>query len=152
MSVTTARETRFRVLVFPCGTEIGLEIHRALCRSAHVEVFGANSLEPSHGPHVFRNYLPQLPFVHDPLFLTALVACLKEHRIDFLYPAHDDVALALARHANELPCAVIGSPRETCEICRSKSATYARLAGILPVPRLYGGPFSGLFEAGSGRG
>ena len=58
MSVTTARETRFRVLVFPCGTEIGLEIHRALCRSAHVEVFGANSLEPSHGPHVFRNYLP----------------------------------------------------------------------------------------------
>lgn len=140
MSVTPTRESRFRVLVFPCGTEIGLEIHRALCRSAHVEVFGANSLEPSHGPLVFKNYLPRLPFVDDPLFLSALVACLEEHRIDFLYPAHDDVALALARHAGELPCVVIGSARETCEICRSKSATYARLAGILPVPRLYGTP------------
>lgn len=140
MSVTPARESRFRVLVFPCGTEIGLEIHRALCRCTHVEVFGANSLEPSHGPFVFKNYLPRLPFVDDPLFLTALIACLKEHRIDFLYPAHDDVALALARHAGELPCAVIGSPRETCEMCRSKSATYARLAGTLPVPRLYGRP------------
>lgn len=146
-----------RVLAFPCGTEIGLEIHRALCRSAHVEIYGANSLEPNHGAYVFRHYTAPLPMVHDPLFLPGLRSRIEEHQIDFVYPAHDDVVLALSRHAADLPCEVIASPRETCETCRSKSATYARLAGLLPVPRVYdpldpGAPFPLFLKPDRGEG
>lgn len=126
-----------RVLIFPCGTEIGLEIHRSLSHSTHVEVYGANSIEPNHGAFVFKQYVGRLPLVYDPLFIPELKDCILKHEIDFVYPAHDDVALALSRHEAELGCAVIGSPRETCELCRSKSATYARFQGVLRTPAIY---------------
>lgn len=135
--MTPYGDPKTRILVFPCGTEIGLEIHRSLCRSRHLELFGANSVEPNHGAHLFRNYLPPLPMVYDPLFLPCLGALAVKHHIDFVYPAHDDVVLTLARHGNLPGCEVIAPSVETCELCRSKSTTYARLAGVLPVPRVY---------------
>lgn len=135
--MTTYGNDKPHVLVFPCGTEIGLEIHRSLCRDTHLELFGVNSVEPNHGAHVFRNYLPPLPMVHDPLFLPCLLELAGNHRIDFIYPAHDDVSLILARRGAPPGCEVISAPAETCELCRSKSATYARLAGVTPVPRLH---------------
>lgn len=128
---------KVNVLVFPCGTEIGLEIHRSLCFSTHIKVLGAHSVEPNHGAYVFEHYLPLLPMVQDPLFLGALKECLERHRIECIYPAHDDAVLELARRAQELNCTVIGSPKETCELCRSKSATYAKFRGSLPVPRQF---------------
>ena len=33
------------VLVFPCGSEIGLEINRALSQSKHFKIFGACDLK-----------------------------------------------------------------------------------------------------------
>jgi hypothetical protein len=131
------KDTKTRILIFPCGTEIGLEIHRSLSQSTHVETFGANSVEPNHGAFVFKNYGPLLPLAYDPLFLPQMFSYVKEHGIDYVYPAHDDVLLTLARHAADLGCDIIGPPCETCELFRSKSATYARFAGLIPVPRLY---------------
>lgn len=135
--MTLVLERKMRVLVFPCGTEIGLEIHRSLCQSSHAELFGANSVEPNHGAFVFKNYGPLFPMVYDPLFLPEIISFVKEHHIDFIYPAHDDVHLVLSRHAEDLGCELIGAPRETCELCRSKAATYARFAKGIPVPALY---------------
>jgi len=102
-----------------------------------VEVFGANSVAPNHGAFVFKNYGPLLPLVYDPLFLPQMFSHVKEHGIEYVYPAHDDVLITLSRHAADLGCAVIGSPCQTCELLRSKSATYARFSGLIPVPRLY---------------
>ena len=102
-----------------------------------MEVFGANSVAPNHGAFVFKNYGPLLPLVYDPLFLPQMFSHVKEHGIEYVYPAHDDVLITLSRHAADLGCAVIGSPCQTCELLRSKSATYARFSGLIPVPRLY---------------
>lgn len=125
------------VLVFPCGTEIGLEIHRALCQSTHVTLIGASSIVSNHGAHVFDHYIDDIPFVDDPAFISHLNALVQQHAVDFIFPAHDDVVMALSRRASELACTVIGSPAATCSLCRSKSATYARLSELLPVPKLY---------------
>ncbi|NLV43711.1 MAG: ATP-grasp domain-containing protein [Candidatus Hydrogenedentes bacterium] len=135
--MTPNEDPKTRVLIFPCGTEIGLEIHRSLCHSRHLELFGANSVEPNHGAYLFRNYLPPLPMVYDPLFLPCLDALAGEYHIDFIYPAHDDVVLTLARHGSLPGCEVIAPSAETCELCRSKSATYARLTGVVSVPKMY---------------
>lgn len=126
-----------RVLVFPCGSEIGLEIHRALCFSAHVSLVGASSVVSSHGPLVFREYVGNLPFVDAPDFVEALNRLVREREIALIYPAHDSVVLRLAEAEAELACPAIGSPRETCAVCRSKKAAYERLAGIVRVPRIW---------------
>ncbi|MEI8373580.1 MAG: ATP-grasp domain-containing protein [Planctomycetota bacterium] len=122
------------VLVFPCGSEIGLEIHRAVRFSRHVSLVGASSVSSNHGRYVYNRYVDGLPFVDEFCFLQKLNEVVDRYDIDFVFPAHDSVALALARAAGELRCKVIGSPVRTCEVCRSKSATYAALGSSLRVP------------------
>ncbi|HQN00027.1 MAG TPA: ATP-grasp domain-containing protein [Candidatus Hydrogenedentes bacterium] len=124
-------------LVFPCGTEIGLEIHRALCQSTHVSLIGGSSATSNHGAHRFSRYVDNIPYVYDPAFVTAINALIEEHKVEFIFPAHDDAVTALSRHEPALKCAVIGSPAETCALCRSKSATYAKFSDTLNVPKVY---------------
>ena len=64
---------KINVLVFPCGSEIGLEVHRSLEYSAHVELVGANSVE-DHGKFLYKNYISDLPFYDDPSFVSKLKA------------------------------------------------------------------------------
>ena len=125
------------VLVFPCGTEIGLEIHRALCQSTHVSLLGGSSLSTNHGAHRFSRYIDAIPFVYDPAFVTAMNAIIEANGVDFIFPAHDDAVTALSRHQSTLKSTVLGSSVETCVLCRSKSATYAKFSDILNVPKVY---------------
>ena len=125
------------VLVFPCGTEIGLEIHRALSCSTRVRLFGASSVASNHGKYVYKNYFEGLPFVDAPDFIPTLNRLVAANEMDAIYPAHDSVVLRLAQAGQDLACRVIGSPRKTCEICRRKSVTYHELADAVPVPVQY---------------
>lgn len=126
----------WRVLVFPCGTEIGLEIHRALSHSTHVELVGASSVASHHGRMVYRHCIEGLPFVGEEGIFAALNEVIAREQIDLLFPAHDDAVLALAGR-DELHCAVVSPPRDTCLTCRSKLLTHERFRGLLPLPVLY---------------
>lgn len=124
------------VLVFPCGTEIGLEINRALAHSIHFKLIGAGSVE-DHGSLVYAHYINGVPFVDDPAFIPALQEIVRTHHIDFIVPAHDSVVLKLAEHHDQLGAEVIGSPLRTCEVCRSKKLTYEVFEQILPTPHVF---------------
>lgn len=127
-----------RVLVWPGGTEIGLEIRAALAWEKGVELVSANIDLPSHAPYAFaRNVV--LPSVHEEGWVDALAGVIRREGIDVVYPAHDDVLVALAERAAEVPAGVVASPAETCRITRSKSLTYRRLAGAVPVPEVIAG-------------
>jgi hypothetical protein len=128
---------RPKVLVFPCGSEIGLEIQRALRFSRHVELLGASSVASNHGRFVFADYAEGLPFVDDPRFLDSLNKFIDNRGVDLVFPAHDSVVLLLAQRREQLHCRLIGSPAETCEICRSKRATSRAFESLLRVPRLF---------------
>lgn len=127
-----------KVLVFPCGSEIGLEIHRSLAFARGVKLYGGSSVS-DHGEFVYENYIPDIPFVSDSAFLPELNRAVNEHGIDYIIPAHDSVVLKLAEAARngDLACKLLTSPYETCRICRSKRETSAAFSGLLPVPRLY---------------
>ena len=120
-----------RVLVFPCGTEIGLEIHNALKFSKDIELFGASSVD-DHGKLVFKNYINGIPFIDDPSFLDSINKVIKDNKIDIIFPAHDNVVLGLAKLEKELACEMVNSPYETCDVCRSKSKTYKLFPEISP--------------------
>ena len=112
-----------RVLVFPCGSEIGLEINRSLAKDIHFEMFGASSV-PDHGRFVYKNYIEGIPYVNSEDFIFSINKVCEEHLIDFIVPAHDSVVLKLAQNVDKLKAIVITSPLETCEIARSKKKTY----------------------------
>ena len=124
------------VLVFPAGTEIGLEILNALKACKEVQLFGAGQDVSNHARFCFPEY-HTLASVHEPGWIEQLVdLCAKLH-INYIIPAHDDVIVALSRAAAQIPAVIISSPPEACEVTRSKSATYGVFSGLLRVPRLY---------------
>jgi len=124
-----------RVLVFPGGTEIGLEVNRSLGYCKEIELHSAGTDVSNHAPFVFRNH-DVVPDINDPTWVGRLNAVIDRHAIDYVIPAHDDVVLALARHVDDLRAKVITSPLATCEIARSKTKTYRWLAGVVPAPAL----------------
>ena len=65
------------ILVFPCGSEIGLEIYRSLRYSIHFNLIGASSVE-DHGRFVYENYIGGLPYITDSNFIDAIREIRKD--------------------------------------------------------------------------
>ena len=124
------------VLVFPCGSEVGLEVNEALKRDKHVRLFGLSSV-PCHGKFVFDNYIEGISFISSDTFIDELNAVIDQYDIDVLIPAYDDVILYLSDNRDKLKCRLVTSGAETCHVARSKARTYQKLDGCDFVPRIY---------------
>lgn len=126
------------VLVFPCGSEIGLEIYKSLSMSTHFKLFGGSSVD-DHGKFVYEDYIPGLPNVDSEDFCEKINEVVEQYDIEYIFPAHDSVVLKLAveKSNGNLKCDVVTSPAETCTIARSKRDTYATLKDVIATPRVY---------------
>lgn len=125
-----------KILVFPCGSEIGLEIHRSLKYSKDFTLYGGSSVN-DHGQYVYDNYIANLPPVENEDFITAINSVIKKHKIDFVFPAHDSVVLKLAQEVENIEAEIITSPLTTCEVSRSKRKTYEVFKGIVSTPKIF---------------
>ena len=126
-------------MVFPCGSEIGLELHRALKDIRFITLYGASSAE-DHGKWVYKNYIGGIPYIDAPEMIDVLNRHIDENGIDFIFPALDSVIAFLSRNRDKLHAELLTSPDETVQICRSKSKTYSRLAGCGFLPAVYKSP------------
>ncbi len=128
------------VLVFPCGTEIGLEVARSLRFAPQFELVGASGPVSNHGPYVFRRYRGDMPFVTDPGFIDKLNAVIAEEKVGLVFPAHDDATVTLSRRRDEIAAPLVAPRDDTCALCRSKRDTYLALAPYLRVPAIFDNP------------
>jgi len=124
------------VLVFPCGSEIGLEVNRALADSTHFTLFGANSVD-DHAKFVYRNYITGLPFIDTPDFINEINRVVEQYKIDFIIPAHDSAVLKMSENQYMIKATVVTSCAETCRICRSKGKTYELFRELILTPQVY---------------
>ncbi len=129
------------ILIFPCGSEVALEIYRSLRYSRFITLYGANSVS-DHGRFVFENYIGDLPYATDPDFVGKLADLIKQLDIDIVYPAMDSVIDILKVNEDKLKCKVIGSSAETTRICLSKKLTYQTLKNVVKTPRTFENPAS----------
>ena len=127
------------ILVFPAGTEIGLEIYHALKQCKEIRMFGASEDVSNHAKFLYTHYY-KLPSIHDDNWLNALENLCLTLKIDYIFPAYDDIIVALSRVKDKLSAAVILPSEKVCEITRSKSTTYACLQDVVRVPILYKNP------------
>lgn len=127
---------RFKILIFPAGTEIAFEIQNALKFSKFVELYGANSI-PSHEEFVFERCFEGVPFVNAPGFIEAMNTIVDQHGIDYIYPAHDSACLTLTEAADRIHAKIVTSPLKTVEICRSKNKTYEYFSNRGFIPKFY---------------
>lgn len=125
-----------KVLVFPGGTEIGLEIWKSLKDCKEIILYSAGSDVSNHAPYVFKNHFI-VPDVHSNNWISVLSEIINKHEIDYIFPAHDDVIVALAQNADKFNADIISSPLSICLICRSKNKTYNKFKNLLPVPKVF---------------
>lgn len=124
------------ILVFPCGSEIGLDIYSSVCYSTYFHLIGASSVD-DHGRFVYDDYISDIPYVTSPDFIPVMARIVQERNIEAIYPAMDLVITILKEHEKELGCRVISSSLETTRICLSKELTYQRLSGAVKIPTIY---------------
>ncbi len=130
------------VLIFPAGSEIGLEIYSSLKYSHHVKVYGASG-KNDHAAFVYpADYYieDENLYVGRTDFIDRLNVYLLEYAISFIYPTHDTVANFLAEHQGELVAQVITSCSETNYIARFKRETYKHFTGYDFCPVVYSSP------------
>lgn len=120
------------VLVFPCGSEIGLEVFSCLNNIRNINLIGASSVA-DHGRFVYKTHY-HLPFITSENFLEELNKLVSQENIDFIYPAHDEVIVQLAK--NKPVCPVIGCSAEVCCLLRSKKKTYEYFCNYIRTPAI----------------
>lgn len=124
------------ILIFPCGSEIGLEIYNSVRYSTYFHLIGASSVD-DHGKYVFEDYISGLPFVTDDAIFPALKKIVKERDIKAIYPTMDLVITRLKEHEEEIGCPIVSSSAKTTDICLSKEKTYGILKDYIRTPKVY---------------
>jgi len=138
--------TKHNVLIFPAGSEIGLEIYNALKYSHHVEVFGASG-KSDHASFIYeegRYVEDESLYVDQVHFIERLNGHLRRLNIEFIYPTHDTIANFLAEHQAQLTARVITSCAETNLIARSKRKTYTLFRSFEFCPDVFVAPYPDL--------
>lgn len=124
------------VLVFPCGSEVGLEINKSLKDISFITLYGGSSVA-DHGEWEYENYIGTIPCITDICFVEKLNEIIDEYHIDYIFPALDSAVLKLSDCRDDLHAKVLTSSKETVRICRSKAKTYEKLNGAYFLPKVY---------------
>lgn len=127
--------SRINVLVFPCGSEVGLEIAQALGLSLHVCLYGASSRD-DHGRQLYARYA-ELPNIADVDFDTRFAELLARWKIDLLFASHDSVMEYLAPRIAQWGVQLVNGDPRTARIARSKLASYGFFEGEPWVPECF---------------
>lgn len=126
----------YNVLVFPCGTEVANEVINSLVNHKYFKLLFASSEGTSYCN--FRGKeISILPYVTDENFSNELNNIISNKQIDFIIPAHDDVAFALSQIETEIEAKVIGQSKDVNEIVRFKDVTYKHFSNILPLGKVF---------------
>lgn len=129
----------YHILIFPSGSEIGLEINNALKYNIHVEVYGATSRADytqfayAKGRYIVNERLN----INHVKFIEFFKKIISEFNIDFIYPTHDSVALFLAENQSDLGAVVLTSPVETVRIAREKRKIYEKFSSYFFCPVVF---------------
>jgi carbamoyl-phosphate synthase large subunit len=124
------------VLIFPAGTEVGLEIYHSLKYSRGINIYAAGDDSENHAQLIYKQYWV-VPNASDASCLARLCQLCKTLKIDYLFPAHDRAIDLLSSKRTSVPCTVILPNSEAVTITRSKRLTYETLKDIVRVPTVY---------------
>lgn len=128
-----------KVLVYPCGTEMALEVYRAVYGSTHFSLYGG-SCSYDHGRFVYEHHIDNLPFIRDNSSkedVSTFIKHIEKYNFDFIYPATDSVIYKFAQYKELFKETIITPDFFTASISRSKKATYKLLNNYINIPIIY---------------
>ena len=125
-----------RVLILNCGTLASTDINMSLRYNDEFEIWGT-STNKNHGIYVYENYIEDIPNISDKNFIEILNNKIKKYNFKFILAPHEDLALFLQEHKNEIDATIVCSEYETALLCRYKSKTYEKMKEYNFVPKIF---------------
>jgi carbamoyl-phosphate synthase large subunit len=125
-----------KVLVFPAGTEVGLEIYAALSACKEVKLFAAGQSLSNHAELLYEAY-HHIPDIHSENWLEQLIRLVEKLEIDYIFPAYDDVIVALSENREKIQATILAPSNDVCILTRSKKLTYEKLSSIVKTPKIF---------------
>lgn len=136
LQTNTAAQRKVRnVLVYPGGTEIGLEIARSLKPCKEVRLVSAGLVGTPADFFFSVHY--EVQTVSHREWRNQLKRVIYAEQITHIVPAHDDVIIPLLENEKYFGVKIVTSRLETCRIARSKRKTVAHLGSVVPVPKCF---------------
>ncbi|WP_042142568.1 ATP-grasp domain-containing protein [Paucisalibacillus sp. EB02] len=130
---------KYNVLIYPAGTEIGLEIYNSLKYNLHFDIYGASG-KSDHAKFIYpqhRYFEDDSLYISKQNFIEHFNTVLDHFDIDYIFPTHDSVALFLSCNSELINAKVICSSYRTTKISRSKKEIYKELYNYKFTPRTY---------------
>ena len=110
-------------LIFPGGTENGLEIKRSLEQKKNINIFSvADSKDDNSFFYYDNSFL--LPNVSDSSCIDELNDLIIKYSIDFIFPANSLVIDFLVKNRDKVKCQILLTNSESIKITRDKLKTY----------------------------
>jgi hypothetical protein len=124
------------VLIFPAGSEIGLEILNSLKYNLHFNVYGASGME-DHAKLVYPKecYFEGDLYINEPSFINNFNEVINRFNIDYIFPTHDSIALYLSEHRKEINAELLAKLWKQ-QNCRIKKKMYETLKEFAFTPKL----------------
>ena len=119
-------QKKTNILIFPAGSEIGIEIFHSLKYSHHINVFGASG-KSDHAEFIYdeNHYIEnENLYINNEQFIHYFNELISNFKIEFIYPTHDDIANFLAKNQIHIKAKVITSSIQANHISRFKKETY----------------------------
>ena len=126
----------WNVLVFPGGTENGLEIYKSLKYAKEVKLFSVSNSVLNHAEFVYGNHF-EIPGVNEYGCLKELNKVIEENKIDFVFPANSLVIDFLIKNRSKVLTKVLQPESKVVKLIRSKKKTYSFFENILNVPIVF---------------
>jgi hypothetical protein len=129
-------KNKWNVLIFPSGTENGLEILKSLRYCKEVNLYSGTSKSINHSEFVYNevNYISD---IRNSEWINELNKVIEESKIDCVYPANSFVIDALLSNRKLINCEIILPDEEVVRLTRSKRATINVLKSAIDTPYLF---------------
>ena len=120
----------WNVLVFPGGTENGIEINKSLRYAKEVKLHSASNDVKNHAEYMYKNH-HVIPDIRSKNCIKELNKIIHKNEIDFIFPANSLVIDFLIENRNQITCKVILPNSNAVKITRSKNQTYELFKDLL---------------------
>jgi hypothetical protein len=132
------------VLIFPCGSGIGLEICQSLYQIRNIRLIGCTSVinncndnSPNQSIEYLNAYYNDLPLISDDMLIIKINEIIEKENIHFIFPAYDDAIVFFSKNIKLFNTNILCGNPEITNICRSKSQTYHKLKDHILVPKMF---------------
>jgi hypothetical protein len=113
------------VLIFPAGSEIGIEIFNSLKYNIHFDIFGASG-KADHAKFLYKldRYYEGEYYIEKDNFIEIFNLLLISCNIQFVFPTHDSISLFLIENKEKIKATILTSTYNAALIARDKRMTY----------------------------